>query len=44
MVLQHADGGTETVELRHTLSEEQIEYFRAGSALNLLRQRGEALS
>ena len=35
----HRDGSRETVELRHTLNAEQIEWFKAGSALNLLRQR-----
>ncbi|HET6205149.1 MAG TPA: aconitate hydratase [Planctomycetota bacterium] len=37
-VLNHADGSTETIRLRHTLSAEQIGWFRAGSALNRLRQ------
>jgi len=36
-VFRHEDGGTDRVELRHTLSDEQIEWFRAGSALNVLR-------
>jgi aconitate hydratase len=35
----HADGSETAVETRHTLSAEQIAWFRAGSALNLLRQR-----
>jgi aconitate hydratase len=35
--LHHEDGNTEEVELRHTLNKEQLEWFRAGSALNLLR-------
>ncbi len=34
----HADGSSDTVELRHSLSSEQIEWFRAGSALNMLRK------
>ena len=38
--LHHADGSTETLELRHTLNEGQIEWFKAGSALNLVRQGG----
>ena len=37
--LKHADGTEETLRLRHTLNPEQIEWFRAGSALNLLRLR-----
>jgi aconitate hydratase len=36
----HHDGGTvDQVELRHTLNQEQIAWFRAGSALNLLRRQ-----
>jgi len=40
-VLHHADGSTERVALRHTLNAEQIAWFRAGSALNLLRLQGQ---
>jgi aconitate hydratase len=36
-ILHHADGATEQFELSHTLNREQIEWFKAGSALNLLR-------
>ncbi len=39
-LLHHDDGGTERIELRHTLNLEQIGWFRAGSALNLLRGHG----
>jgi aconitate hydratase len=35
--LHHADGVTDTITLHHTLNAEQIEWFRAGSALNRLR-------
>ena len=38
--LHHADGSTESLELRQTLNESQIEWFKAGSALNLIRQGG----
>jgi aconitate hydratase len=41
VVFQHADGGQDEVETNHSLSDEQIEWFRAGSALNLLR-KGQA--
>lgn len=34
VTLTHADGTTETIETLHTLSEEQIAWFKAGSALN----------
>jgi aconitate hydratase len=37
--IAHRDGSRETVSLRHTLNPEQIEWFKAGSALNLLRRR-----
>jgi aconitate hydratase len=35
----HPDGTTEDFEATHTLSPEQIEWFKAGSALNIIRQR-----
>ncbi len=38
-VLHHDDGTRETIELAHTMSREQIGWFRAGSALNVLRSR-----
>ena len=34
------DGRTVVFESTHTLSPEQIEWFRAGSALNIIRARG----
>jgi aconitate hydratase len=37
--ITHADKTKETVELKHTFNKEQIEWFKAGSALNLLRLR-----
>jgi aconitate hydratase len=39
-LLHHEGGGTDRIDLRHTLNQEQIAWFRAGSALNLLRQQG----
>jgi aconitate hydratase len=38
-ILHHAQGGVERFELRHSLNLEQIAWFRAGSALNLLRRQ-----
>ncbi len=38
-ILHHEDGAVDTVTLRHTLNSEQIAWFRAGSALNLLRRQ-----
>jgi aconitate hydratase len=37
VVLHHADGSEEEIRATHSLSREQIAWFRAGSALNLLR-------
>jgi aconitate hydratase len=39
VVLHHADGTSEEIETHHTLSDEHIDWFRAGSALNLLATR-----
>ena len=36
-ILHHEDGSEDRIELAHTLNEEQIGWFKAGSALNLLR-------
>ncbi len=36
VVLHHADGTTDEIDTTHTMSPEHIEWFRAGSALNLL--------
>lgn len=36
MTVKRQDGKTWEVKLNHTLNEEQIEYFKAGSALNLM--------
>jgi aconitate hydratase len=37
VILHHADGATDTIATTHTMSEEHIAWFRAGSALNVLR-------
>lgn len=37
MQIVHKDGSKEEVELNHTYNETQIEWFKAGSALNLIR-------
>ncbi len=36
-VLHHSSGSQETIELKHSLNDEQIKWFKAGSALNFLR-------
>ncbi len=43
MKIRHADGSEETIELKHTMTEEQIGWFKAGSALNLIRLRREGV-
>jgi aconitate hydratase len=35
--LTHADGSTDTIEVNHTYNEQQIEWFKAGGALNIIR-------
>jgi aconitate hydratase len=37
MVLQHADGSSDSITLNHTYNEQQIEWFKAGGALNVIR-------
>lgn len=41
VIIQKADGSTKKINVKHTMTEEQIGWFRAGSALNLIRQRQE---
>lgn len=36
LVIHHANGQEETLKLNHSMTAEQIEWFKAGSALNLL--------
>jgi len=38
-ILTHADGGRDEISLRHSYNAAQIEWFKAGSALNVLRDR-----
>ncbi|MFD2245632.1 aconitate hydratase [Pontibacter ruber] len=37
VVLTHKDGSQDVIEVNHTYNEGQIEWFKAGSALNLIR-------
>jgi aconitate hydratase len=39
LTLQHTNGSTDTVVCKHSYGEGQIAWFRAGSALNLIRQK-----
>lgn len=38
IILNHSDGEQETIFANHSYNESQIEWFRAGSALNLIRE------
>ncbi len=37
LVLNHIDGTSETIKVNHTYNEQQIEWFKAGGALNIIR-------
>ncbi|XP_065202085.1 probable aconitate hydratase, mitochondrial [Planococcus citri] len=37
-IIKHEDGKTEEISLNHTMNEQQIEWFKAGSALNRMKQ------
>ncbi|MBL7767628.1 MAG: aconitate hydratase [Flavipsychrobacter sp.] len=39
LVLHHADGSTDTILANHSYNEQQIEWFKAGAALNIIRQQ-----
>jgi aconitate hydratase len=36
--LVHSDGASEEIKLSHTLNADQIRWFWAGSALNVIRE------
>lgn len=42
VLVHHASGSTDTIVTTHTMSDEHIEWFKAGSALNVLRREGAA--
>ncbi len=39
VILHHADGGTDAFTVNHTYNEQQIEWFKAGGALNIIRRK-----
>ena len=39
-VIHHKDGSTVNIQLKHTMSGDQIQWFKDGSALNTLRKHG----
>ena len=38
----HSDGSKDVIALNHTYNAAQIEWFKAGSALNLIRKQANA--
>ena len=40
--LHHADGTSESITVNHTYNEQQIEWFKAGAALNIIRKNALA--
>ncbi|HNP54062.1 MAG TPA: hypothetical protein PKK69_05580, partial [Ferruginibacter sp.] len=38
LVLTHADGSKEEIKANHSYNEQQIEWFKAGGALNIIRR------
>jgi len=41
VVLNHSDGSRDEIKTNHTYNEQQIEWFKAGAALNIIRQSVE---
>jgi aconitate hydratase len=39
VALHHADGTTDEITVNHTYNEQQIEWFKAGAALNIIRRQ-----
>ena len=39
VVFHHKDGSSDIVTVNHTYNEQQIEWFKAGAALNIIRQK-----
>ncbi len=42
IVLHHADGSSESIITNHTYNDQQIEWFKAGGALNIIRKKALA--
>jgi len=38
LALHHDDGSSETIQVNHSYNEQQIEWFKAGGALNIIRR------
>jgi len=39
LVLNHADGTSDSISVNHTYNDQQIEWFKAGAALNIIRKQ-----
>jgi hypothetical protein len=39
VVVNHEDQAVDEIQTTHTMSDEHVEWFRSGSALNVLRQQ-----
>jgi aconitate hydratase len=39
--IKHTDGSSDEILLNHTYNDTQIEWFKAGSALNLIRKQSK---
>jgi aconitate hydratase len=39
LVFHHADGSSDTIQANHTYNEQQIEWFKEGAALNIIRKQ-----
>ncbi len=39
MVFTHADGSNDSIQVNHTYNQQQIEWFKAGAALNIIRKQ-----
>ncbi len=42
IMLHHENGESSTIEVNHTYNEQQIEWFKAGAALNIIRKKFNA--
>ncbi len=42
VVLNHKDGSKDEIQVNHTYNEQQIEWFKAGGALNIIRAKAAA--
>jgi aconitate hydratase len=41
MILKHKDGSEDEIMLNHTMNAAQIDWFKAGSALNLIAEKNK---